>query len=263
MNYRKKNVQVKAKILKSPATHRIHKCKVMAARLLLISLILCIAAGVSALAGAINGLIETAPSIESINVVPDGYATRILNTKGKVIQTLVGKEANREYATLDQIPTHLQDAFICIEDERFWTHDGIDVKGIFRALITGLTNGGEFSQGASTLTQQLLKNQVFNGGEENTFIQKMERKIQEQYLAIQLENRLSKNQILEYYLNTINLGQNTLGVQAAAKRYFNKDVTELSLSESAVLAGITQNPAGYNPITHAKKNAQKRSTILT
>ena len=206
---------------------------------------------------------ETAPSIDTINVIPDGYATTILNSKGKTIQTLVGKEANRQYATLDTIPKHLQNAFVAIEDERFWVHDGIDLQGIFRATFSGLSNGGEFHQGASTLTQQLLKNQVFNGGEESTFAQKLERKVQEQYLAIQLENRLTKEQILEYYLNTINLGQNTLGVQAAAKRYFDKDVSELTISESAVLAGITQNPAGYNPITHPKRNAKKRTTILS
>lgn len=263
MNFSKKQVQAKARSLKSPATHRIHKLKVMAARFFLIVIVICSVIGISALAGTINGLMETAPSIESINVVPDGYATTILNAKGKTIQTLVGKDANREYATLDQIPAHLQNAFVAIEDERFWTHDGIDLRGIFRATFTGLSNGGEFRQGASTLTQQLLKNQVFSGGEETTFIQKVERKIQEQYLAIQLENKLTKKQIIEYYLNTINLGQNTLGVQAASKRYFNKDVSKLTISESAVLAGITQNPSGYNPITHPKKNAKKRATVLS
>lgn len=263
MNYSRKSVLAKAKSLKSPATHRVHKLKVLAARLILIFLVVCAVTGISGLAGIINGLMETAPSIESINVVPEGYATTILNAKGKVVQTLVGKEANREYATLDQIPAHLQDAFVAIEDERFWTHDGIDLRGIFRAIYSALTNGGEFRQGASTLTQQLLKNQVFGGGEEHTLVQKIERKIQEQYLAIQLENKLTKNQILEYYLNTINLGQNTLGVQAASKRYFNKDVSELTISESAVLAGITQNPSGYNPITHPKKNAKKRATVLS
>lgn len=263
MNFSKKSVLAKAKSLKSPATHRIHKLKVLAARLILIFLVVCAFTGISGLAGIINGLMETAPSIESINVVPEGYATTILNAKGKVVQTLVGREANREYATLDQIPVHLQNAFVAIEDERFWTHDGIDLRGIFRAIYSALTNGGEFRQGASTLTQQLLKNQVFGGGEEHTLVQKIERKIQEQYLAIQLENKLTKNQILEYYLNTINLGQNTLGVQAASKRYFNKDVSELTISESAVLAGITQNPSGYNPITHPKKNAKKRATVLS
>lgn len=263
MNFSKKKVIGKARTLKSPSTHRINKVKVMATRLALIIVVVCTVTGISALAGIINGLMETAPSIESINVVPDGYATTILNTKGKVVQTLVGREANREYVTLDQIPSHVQNAFVAIEDERFWTHDGIDLRGIFRATFSGLSHGGKFNQGASTLTQQLLKNQVFSGGEESSFIQKVERKIQEQYLAIQLENKLTKNQILEYYLNTINLGQNTLGVQAASKRYFNKDISELTISESAVLAGITQNPAGYNPITHPKKNAKKRSTVLS
>lgn len=263
MNFSQRNTVERAKKLKSPATHRLNKCKVMAARIVLISLVVIAAIGLSGISGIVNGLMETAPGIDSINVIPDGYATTILNSKGKTIQTLVGKEANRQYATLDTIPKHLQNAFVAIEDERFWVHDGIDLQGIFRATFSGLTNGGEFHQGASTLTQQLLKNQVFNGGEEATFAQKLERKVQEQYLAIQLENRLSKEQILEYYLNTINLGQNTLGVQAAAKRYFDKDVSELTISESAVLAGITQNPAGYNPITHPKKNAKKRMTILS
>lgn len=263
MNYSKTKVRAKARTLKSPATHRIHKLKVTSVRILLILVIMCVAVGISGVAGIVNGLMETAPGIESINVVPDGYATTILNEKGKIVDTLVGKDANREYVTLEQIPPHLQNAFVAIEDERFWTHDGIDLQGIFRATFTGIANGGEFSQGASTLTQQLLKNQVFGGGEESTFIQKLERKIQEQYLAIQLENKLSKNEILEYYLNTINLGQNTLGVQAASKRYFNKDVSELTISESAVLAGITQNPSKYNPILHPKKNAKKRATVLS
>ncbi len=262
MNFSQKSVQAKARQLKSPATHRIHKCKVISFRGALILVIICAAMGISALFGVVNGLIKTAPSINSINVVPDGYATAILNEKGKTIQTLVGRDANRKYVALNQIPPHLQNAFVAIEDERFWTHDGIDLQGIFRAAFIGLKGGGNFHQGASTITQQLLKNQVFNGGEENTLIEKIERKIQEQYLAIQLENKLSKPQIIEYYLNTINLGQNTLGVQAAAKRYFNKDVSELTISESAVLAGITQNPSGYNPITHPKKNAKKRTTIL-
>lgn len=263
MNYSKMQTLAKAKTLKSSATHRIYKVKVIAARLVLICVIICILTGISGLAGIVNGLMETAPSIESINVVPEGYATSIINSKGKLVQTLVGKDANREYVTLDQIPLHLQNAFVAIEDERFWTHDGIDLQGIFRATFSGIANGGKFRQGASTLTQQLLKNQVFSGGEESTLIQKVERKIQEQYLAIQLENKLSKKQIIEYYLNTINLGQNTLGVQAASKRYFNKDVSRLTISEAAVLAGITQNPAGYNPITHPKKNSKKRATILS
>ncbi len=114
--------------LKSPATHRLNKCKVMALRVVLISLVVIAAVALSGVSGIVNGLMETAPSIDTINVIPDGYATTILNSKGKTIQTLVGKEANRQYATLDTIPKHLQNAFVAIEDERFWVHDGIDLQ---------------------------------------------------------------------------------------------------------------------------------------
>jgi len=186
-----------------------------------------------------------------------------VDSEGNPIQSLVGKDANREYVTLDKIPENLQNAFIAIEDERFRKHNGVDTQGVLRALTIGIKNKGDFTQGASTITQQLLKNQVFEGGEENTLFEKIKRKLQEQFLALQTEKKYSKNQILEYYLNTINLGQNTLGVQAASKRYFNKNVSDLTLSECAVLAGITQNPSAYNPISHPAKNSQKRTTVLT
>ncbi len=261
MSYGKKQVLAKARRLKAGTTHRYHKLQVIGFRLFMVVILLCIIWGISAGMGVLNGLLKTAPSINSINVVPDGYTTNILNKKGEIVETLIGSDANREYVELKEIPTHLQNAFVAIEDERFWEHDGIDLHGIFRAAFVGV-KGGDFSQGASTLTQQLLKNQVFNGGEENTLIQRVERKVQEQYLAIQLENKLSKKQIMEYYLNTINLGQNTLGVQAASKRYFNKKVSNLTISESAVIAGITQNPSLYNPISHPQKNKEKRAIIL-
>ncbi len=263
MNFGFRSINRKTNKLKSHSTRRLYKCQVAFVRISMILFIICILAGISLFVGVFNGIMETVPEIDSINVVPDGYGTKIVNQKGRTIQTLVGHDANREYVSLDRIPTHLQNAFVAIEDERFWTHEGIDIQGILRATMMGIKKGGHFNQGASTLTQQLLKNQIFNGGEEKTFAMRVQRKIQEQYLAIQLENKLTKEEILEYYLNTINLGQNTLGVQAASKRYFGKDVSNITISEAAVLAGITQNPAGYNPITNSKKNAKKRITVLT
>lgn len=212
--------------------------------------------------GALKGIIDSAPSIDAIDVAPTGFSTIIYDSEGNEIQKLVGSQANRIYVTLDKIPEDLINAFIATEDERFWTHNGIDVKGIFRAFFVGVKSGN-FSEGASTLTQQLLKNQVFEGGNEEKFFAKIQRKIQEQYLAIKLENKLDKKQILEYYLNTINLGQGTLGVQAASLRYFNKDVSKLTLSEAAVIAGITQSPVYLNPITHPEDNASKRNIILS
>ncbi len=212
--------------------------------------------------GALKGMLDSAPSIDSIDVKPNGFSTIIYDSDGNEIQKLVGSQANRIYVELKDIPEVVQNAFISTEDERFWTHNGIDVKGIFRAFFVGVSSGS-FTEGASTLTQQLLKNQVFEGGNEEKFFDKVQRKVQEQYLAIKLEDKLDKKQILEYYLNTINLGQGTLGVQAASLRYFNKSVSKLTLSEAAVIAGITQSPVYLNPITHPEENAAKRSIILS
>ncbi|MDO5521180.1 MAG: transglycosylase domain-containing protein [bacterium] len=261
MNFSKRGTIEKQRKIQSSSTKLAKKTNIIIYRLFLVAIILCMLVGSSALYGIVSGLIDNAPDINNINVQPDGYATYVYNTDNKMIQKLVGQNANREYVTIDHIPVEVQEAFIAIEDERFYEHNGIDVRGIFRAAVTGLSQG-DFSQGASTLTQQLLKNQVFEGGNEPTFIISLQRKIQEQYLAIQLENRMNKEQILEYYLNTINLGANTLGVQAASNRYFNKKVADLTLSEAAVIAGITQSPANLNPIVNPDKNKARRLEVL-
>lgn len=262
MNYSRREVEKRAHQLASSATQRFHKMQLIGIRLILIGLVFICIFIVSAIVGSYQSMVSSTPELDSIQIVPQGYTTTIVDTEGKTIQTLVGKDANREYVTLDRIPTHLQNAFIAIEDARFRQHNGVDTQGVLRAFSLGLRSGGNFTQGASTLTQQLLKNQVFHGGEENTLFEKLKRKVQEQHLALQIEKNYTKDQILEYYLNTINLGQNTLGVQAASKRYFNKDVSQLTLSECAVLAGITQNPSAYNPISHPTKNEAKRTTVL-
>ena len=160
------------------------------------------------------------------------------------------------------MPKCLQFAFIDIEDERFMDHNGIDLKGILRAGVVAIKNKN-LSEGASTITQQLLKNNVFEeGGQESSYGALCKRKFQEQYLALELEKTTTKSNILQSYLNTINLGANTLGVQAAAKRYFNKNASELNISESACIAAITQNPTAFNPITHPEKNAKRRAKVL-
>lgn len=262
MNYSKKGTIKKQKQLKSTSKKLAVKAGVSFFRTFLVCLVMIAIIGAFAGFGVLKGIIDNAPSIDTLDVAPSGFSTSIYDSKGKEIQKLVGSDANRVYVTIDKIPKEVQDAFIAIEDERFWKHNGIDVKGIIRAFFSGLANGGDFDQGASTITQQLLKNQVFEGGMESSFAERLERKIQEQYLAIQLEDKLSKEQILEYYLNTINLGQNTLGVQAASHRYFNKDVSELTLSEAAVIAGITKSPSYLNPIISPEKNADRRLAIL-
>jgi len=213
--------------------------------------------------GAYQGILAASPSIKDIDATPTGYLSTILDSKGNTTATLVASGSNRVYVTIEEIPQNLQNAFIAIEDARFREHNGIDLKGIVRAGIKGIAAGFHFSEGASTITQQLLKNNVFTSWTaEKSQADRFKRKIQEQYLALQLEKEESKDWILENYLNTVNLGQNTLGVQSASKRYFGKDVSELTLSECAVIAGITKNPSGYNPITHPEANGKRRKKVL-
>lgn len=224
-------------------------------------LILCFA-GFAVGIGFVRGAIDAAPSLDIIDVQPQGYASQIYDADGNLMQTLVMEGSNREEVSFDQLPDDLVNAFIAIEDSRFYEHNGIDLKGILRAAYVGITSG-RFSEGASTITQQLIKNNVLQGGYETSMADKLRRKIQEQFLAVKLEDQLdSKETILEYYLNTINLGGNCLGVQTAAHRYFGKNVWELTLSECTVLAATTSNPSRYNPLTHPKENAVRRKIVL-
>ena len=212
--------------------------------------------------GIMKGLIDSAPDISNLSVAPSEAATYIYDMDGNQTQKLTASTSNRTLVTLEQIPLELQHAVVAVEDERYYDHNGIDIQGIVRAFIVGVSHG-RFSEGASTITQQLLKNNVFTDWtQETSLIQKFKRKFQEQYLALQLEKKMSKEQILEDYLNTINLGAGAYGVQAAAHRYFNKDVSELTLSEATVIAGITQNPTQYNPIIYPEQNAERRETVL-
>ena len=261
MNYNKENIIKKRRAINSKATKTKSKFLVILYKAVLVCILaVCvISAGLGF--GLLRGILENAPNADQIDVQPEGYSTTIYNQEGKELLKLSDFDSNREYVTLDKIPTHMQDAFIAIEDERFYSHNGIDLQGIFRAFFVGIKNG-RFSEGASTITQQLIKNNVLGGGAETNFSEQLERKVQEQYLALELEKRLSKEQILEYYLNTINLGQSTLGVQAASKRYFNKDVSDLTISEASVIAGITQNPSALDPIVYPENNSKRRTKIL-
>ncbi len=228
-------------------------------RLLFLLIFLTVGVGI----GLVVFAASQAPDIDDLDVTPSGFRTEILDDQGKTTRILAGEGANRVYVTLDRIPEQLQEAFVAIEDERFYQHHGIDLKGIVRAGVKGVTNGFQFSEGASTITQQLLKNNVFTTWtEEQTFSDKLMRKLQEQYLAVRLEQRYSKAWILENYLNTINLGSGCWGVQAAAMQYFGKEVSDLTLSECALLAGITKNPSGYNPLNHPESCQERQQLVL-
>ncbi|MDO5381623.1 MAG: PBP1A family penicillin-binding protein [Eubacteriales bacterium] len=261
MNYGGNGIKQKKKILNSATTKLGTKFGIFVIKLLLVVAIGVVISGSCLVFGAFQGIIESAPDISSINVSPEGFATKIYDNNGNEIQTLATTGTNRIYVTIDQIPKELQHAFVAIEDERFYEHNGIDMKGIMRAAMITLSDG-EMSQGASTITQQLLKNNVFNAYNESN-IEKIKRKVQEQYLAIKLETVMSKEMILENYLNTINLGNGYYGVQAAANGYFGKDVSELTISECAVLASITKNPTRLNPLRNPEDNRDRQLVVLS
>ncbi|MGL4346111.1 MAG: transglycosylase domain-containing protein [Cellulosilyticaceae bacterium] len=236
-------------------TKKKKKTQLTALRVLLIAFIILLFAGFGAGLGMFIGVIKSAPDVSQIELKPTtDYTSFVYDQNGTEVDRISGGE-NRIYAEMSQIPKNLQDAVVAIEDERFFDHNGIDIRGILRAIVTNLKSGS-LSEGASTITQQLVKNNVLSSEKKFT------RKIQEQYLALEFEKIYDKEVILEYYLNTMPLGRGTKGVQAAANRYFNKDVSELSLAESVVLAGITQRPTYYDPITNPENNWDKAQTIL-
>jgi membrane peptidoglycan carboxypeptidase len=160
-----------------------------------------------------------------------------------------------EYVPIDQLPQYLIDAFIAVEDRRFFHHPGIDYRGLMRALVANIDAGG-ISQGGSTITQQLARN-IFL-----TLDQTMERKIAEMSIALQLERRYTKDEILEMYLNQVYFGGNNWGVAQASRAYFGKDVRELNLSESALLAGLVQAPALYAPVTSWRLALVRQTIVL-
>lgn len=185
----------------------------------------------------------------------DSETTIAYNSKGKQIAVLKG-EKDSYYMSIDQIPKYVKDAFIVTEDKKFYTHNGIDAGGIVRAVWVQIQNKGEISQGASTITQQLARNVFLNM--DKTY----ERKIKEIFIALELEKKYTKDQILEFYLNNINFASGYYGIEAAAKGYFSSSCKELSLSQLCFLCAIPNSPTRYNPMYHMDNTLQRRDRIL-
>ncbi|HOQ02003.1 MAG TPA: transglycosylase domain-containing protein [Acetivibrio clariflavus] len=205
--------------------------------------------------GAVFAYIKTAEPITADQLVIKNQTTYVYDCNNKEICALQGIE-NREMVDFSDIPRYLRYAFVAIEDKRFYQHSGVDFKRFASAVINFILPGGE-SHGGSTITQQVVKNVT---GETRRSIK---RKVQEAWRAILLERNLTKDQILEIYMNLIYMGENCYGVQSAAKTYFGKDVKDLTLAECASLAGITNLPAKYNPFTaKGRENNIKRQRII-
>ena len=260
-NYSEHGIIKKQHEIKSTSSRLMSKARVTAFRFSLVFALAVVVIGAFAGFGALRGLTDNAPSTANINLQPTSYKTTIYYSDGSIADTLYGAEANRDYVYISEIPKIVQYAFIAKEDTRFYEHNGIDVHGIMRAIVSNLRTMS-FDYGGSTITQQLLKNQVFGGGDEGNLLEKITRKVQEQFLAIRIENQYSKDEILEFYLNTLNLGNGCYGIQTAAQGYFGKDVWDLTLSEAAVLAPIAYSPTYRNPITNPESNAEQRLELL-
>ena len=173
----------------------------------------------------------------------------VVDTDGEVIAKL-GVEQKKLTAPIEELPQDLLDAYVSIEDERFYLHYGIDIKRTGGAILSYITTFGNSSYGGSTITQQLVKNLTGDSTDSIT------RKVKEWWKAFLLECYYSKEEILEMYLNIIYVGPNMYGVKTAAKYYFNKDVQDLSLAECAYLAGINNSPNSYNPFDSDENNQE-------
>ncbi|GAA3778364.1 transglycosylase domain-containing protein [Streptomyces phyllanthi] len=212
--------------------------------------------------GSVEGFDELPANLKR---PPLSQRTTILDSQGGQIATVYSRD--RTVVELKDISPHMQKAIVAIEDSRFYEHGAVDLKGILRALNKNARSGG-VEQGASTLTQQLVKNvAVEEAGDDPTKVaqatqQTLGRKILELKRAIQLEQELSKKQILENYLNITFFGQQAYGVEAASQRYFSKSAKDLTLPQAALLAGIVQSPARYDPINDEAEAKKRRNVVL-
>ncbi len=209
--------------------------------------------------GMLVGYITTAEEVVTDQIKSTNETTKILDQDGNEIAVLTGRDnINRVYISFSEVKdTYIDEAFMAIEDERFFDHIGIDIQRIASAVLSALSNGGTPTHGGSTITQQAVK---LISGEGDVSAQ---RKVQEWYKAILLEKQKSKDEIMELYVNLVPMGNSYVGIQSAATAYFGKDASELSLAECAFLAGVPNGPSIYNPMTeNGRRNALRRMRIV-
>ena len=216
-------------------------------RLLMLLILLAGLSGVGAVVGIAKTYVDTTPVLDIAKIDDQAQTSFFYDADGNLITDYKGTE-NRVMVSIDTMPYNLRNAFVAAEDVRFFAHSGVDIKRIIGAFVTNFVSGSQ--QGGSTITQQLIKQTILSS--ELSY----KRKIQEAYLAMQLEVAYSKEEILESYLNTIFLGENYYGVKVAAIGYFGKELHELTLRECAMLAGMTTNPYYYN----ARRNYFQRQS---
>ncbi|HEY5168296.1 MAG TPA: transglycosylase domain-containing protein, partial [Thermoleophilia bacterium] len=227
----------------------------LAVKLFVVVVLLALIAGLAVAAGAIYALSRDLPSLDSLQRNPLAVNTTIYDRTGKVLIAELHGGQNRVLLTRNQIPDVMKEATVAVEDARFYEHHGVDYLGVARAMLENL-RAGSVVQGGSTITEQYIKNAYI--GDERTYT----RKIREAVLAWQLEDRWSKDQILTAYLNTVYYGAGAYGVEAAARTYFHKHASALSLKEAAMLAALPKFPSAYSPTTDKDMARQQRNKVL-
>ena len=251
LNYKRKiddpNSEQAKEYIKKDKNRKIRRWKIF--KIILFTCIGLAVIGTGVVIGVLTGIIDKTESIDLEELRNMNQTTFIYDKDGNQIGSLNSGE-NRSSVDYNEMPKYLTDAVVSIEDERFWKHNGVDVKRTVAAVFTYVINGGNSTFGGSTITQQLVKN--VTGDKEKDWT----RKIREWYRAISLENTLEKEEIMESYLNTIYLGAGASGVEIASYTYFNKSVKDINLAEAATLAAIIQMPETYNPYK-GEENAEK------
>jgi penicillin-binding protein 1A len=212
------------------------------------------------LAAMIPGTVEvatahhyTAPQVEELKAL--AQPSQIYWADGTPMGDPIGIQSRQSISALSEVPKIVQDAVIATEDRSFWTNDGIDLGGVFRAFLTNLTSG-KIEQGGSTITQQLVKNRILTSKRD------VNRKIKEIEDALRLNEKFSKEKIFVEYLNTVYFGSGSYGIKAAAARFFNKPLEQLTVGEAALLAGVISNPTGFNPYSNPDRAIRRRADVL-
>lgn len=262
MNYSQQGIEKKQKNIESDGKkmkYRIGKWAAYCGGILAITLLLLL---IFRVAHNIREVINSVPQIREEDIMAEGKPGRIYDSRGKVIQELNAEDIIQEYVSVEEIPKSVTQAVIAAEDTHFYEHHGVDLLGLMQSVWAAVTGEKGKSTQTATITQQLIRNQLLHDNMGDGVFEQLKGKIREQHLAVELEDTLDKSKILEYYLNTVNLGQNIVGVQAAARRYFDKDVSELNISEGAVLAAAIEDPMQYSPVSEQENSGERRQLVL-
>jgi len=224
-------------------------------KLFIVALLLTMIAGLAVAAGAIYAVSRNLPSLDELQRVKQPVNTTVYDSTGKVLLAELHGGQNRVIVRTAQIPDVMKQATVAVEDQRFYEHHGVDFQGLIRAMALNL-RAGTVVQGGSTITEQYIKNAYI--GDERTY----QRKLREAVLAWQLEDKWSKDQILGAYLNTVYYGAGAYGVEAAARTYFHKHISQINLKEAAMLAALPKFPSAYSPTTDPKMAEEQRNKVL-